>query len=102
MTNRRLINMLASGSQETVELSFHNLRMKEDFAGFVSKKIEPDSVSILRLLDSSQFLDKYGFTPDNVYSMFIPNTYQLYWNNTPEKFFNRMYANYEKFWTTER
>src|SRR3569832_313696 len=44
MTNRRLINMLASGSQEPVELSFHNLRMKEDFAGFVSKKIEPDSV----------------------------------------------------------
>jgi UPF0755 protein len=102
MTNRRLINMLASGAQEPVELAFHNLRLKEEFAGFVSKKIEPDSVSILRLLDSSQYLQQYGFTPDNVYTMFIPNTYQLYWNNTPEKFFKRMYANYEKFWTPER
>ena len=102
MTNRRFINMLAAGNQEAVELSFHNLRLKEDFAGFVSKKIEPDSVSILRLLDSDQFLQKYGFTRDNVYSMFIPNTYQLYWNTTPEKFFLRMKANYDKFWTPER
>ncbi|MFB9844504.1 endolytic transglycosylase MltG [Mucilaginibacter ginsenosidivorans] len=102
MGNRRLINMLASGSQEPIQLSFHNLRLKEDFAGFVSKKIEPDSVSILRLLDSDQFLQQYGFTRDNVYAVFIPNTYQLYWNTTPEKFFKRMYANYEKFWTPER
>jgi len=102
MSNRRLINMLASGTQEPVTLNFHNLRLKEEFAGFVSKKIEPDSTSIIRLLDSADFLKQYGFTPDNVYAMFIPNTYQVYWNNTPEKFFKRMYANYEKFWTPER
>jgi UPF0755 protein len=102
MNNRRLINMLASGAQEAVTLSFHNLRQKTDFAGFVSKKLEADSASILRLLDSSQFVEKYGFTTDNVYSMFIPNTYQVYWNTSPEKFFKRMYANYEKFWTPER
>src|ERR1700743_2606142 len=52
MTNRRLINMLASGTQEPVTISFHNLRLKEQFAGFVSKKIEPDSIAIIRLLDS--------------------------------------------------
>ncbi|MEO6849702.1 MAG: endolytic transglycosylase MltG, partial [Mucilaginibacter sp.] len=102
MSNRRLINMLASGAQEPVTLAFHNLRLKEDFAGFVSKKIEPDSVTILRLLDSSDLVSKYGFTTDNVYAVFIPNTYQLYWNTSPEKFFKRMYANYEKFWTAER
>lgn len=102
MNNRRLINMLASGSQEPVTVSFHNLRLKEQFAGFVSKKIEPDSVSILRLLDSTSFLQAYGFTPDNVYTMFLPNSYQMYWNTSPEKFFKRMYANYDKFWTPER
>ncbi len=53
MSNRKLINMLASGTQEPVKLEFHGLRMKEQFAGFVSKKIEPDSVSIIRLLDSA-------------------------------------------------
>ena len=102
MSNRRLINMLASGTQEPVTLNFHNLRLKEEFAGFVSKKIEPDSTSIIHLLDSTEFLKQYGFTPDNVYAMFIPNTYQVYWNSTPEKFFKRMYANYEKFWKPER
>lgn len=102
MSNRRLINMLASGTQEPVTLAFHNLRLKEDFAGFVSKKIEPDSMAIIRLLDSAQFVQRYGFTTDNVYTMFLPNTYQLYWNTSPEKFFKRMYANYEKFWTPDR
>jgi UPF0755 protein len=102
MSNRRFINMLASGAQEPITLAFHNLRLKEEFAGFVSKKIEPDSVAIISLLDSSKFVEQYGFTTDNVYAMFIPNTYQLYWNTSPEKFFKRMYANYEKFWTPER
>jgi UPF0755 protein len=102
MSNRKLINMLASGTQEPVTLSFHNLRLKEKFAGFVSKKIEPDSTAIIHLLDSASFLQQYGFTTDNVYTVFLPNSYQLYWNTTPEKFFKRMYANYEKFWTPDR
>ncbi len=102
MGNRKLINMLASGTQEPVTLSFHNLRLKTDFASFSAKKIEPDSVAIIHLLDSAKFVQQYGFTTDNVYTMFIPNTYQMYWNTTPEKFFKRMYANYEKFWTPER
>jgi len=102
MTNRRLINMLASGAQEAVALSFHNLRQKTDFAGFVSKKLEPDSASIIHLLDSAQFVSQYGFTPNNVYAVFIPNTYDIYWNTSPEKFFKRMYANYQSFWTADR
>ena len=102
MSNRRLINMLASGTQEPVTLSFHNLRLKEQFAGFVSKKLEPDSLQILNLLDSTAFVQQYGFTPDNVYTMFLPNTYQIYWNTSPEKFFKKMHAAYEKFWTGDR
>jgi UPF0755 protein len=102
MSNRSLINMLKSGTQEPITLVFQNLRMKEQFAGFVAKKLEPDSLSILRLLDSAQFAEQYGFTKDNIYTVFIPNSYQFYWNTTPEKFFKRMYANYEKFWTPER
>ena len=102
MSNRNFINMLKAGNQEAVTLSFHNLRLKEQFAGFVSKKLEPDSISFLRLLDSAKFAEEHGFTTDNIYTVFIPNSYQFYWNTTPEKFFKRMYANYEKFWTPER
>ncbi|WPU90943.1 endolytic transglycosylase MltG [Mucilaginibacter sabulilitoris] len=102
MGNRKFINMLASGTQEPVTLEFHGLRQKEQFAGFISKKIEPDSTSLINLLDSASFVAKYGFTTDNVYTMFMPNSYQLYWNTSPDKFFEKMYKNYEKFWTPER
>lgn len=102
MSNRALINMLASGTQEPVTLSFHTMRKKEQFAVFVSKKIEPDSTAILNLLDSAAFVKQYGFTTDDVYTMFLPNTYQLYWNTSPEKFFKKMYAAYQAFWTPER
>lgn len=102
MSNRKLINMLASGEQEPVTLSFNNLRLEKQFAGYVSKKIEPDSASIMRLLDSTSFLQQYNLTKDDAYVVFLPNTYQLYWNTTPEKFFKKMYASYERFWTSER
>jgi UPF0755 protein len=102
MSNRKFINMLASGNQEAVTVAFHNLRLKTQFAGFISKKIEPDSLSIINLLDSASYIQKFGFTTDDVYTMFLPNSYQMYWNTSPEKFFNRMYANYQKFWTPER
>jgi UPF0755 protein len=102
MSNRTLINMLKSGNQEPVTLAFHNIRLKAQFAGFVSKKLEPDSVSMIRLLDSAQFAAQYGFTTDNIYTVFIPNSYQVYWNTTPEKFFKRMYDNYQAFWTAAR
>jgi UPF0755 protein len=102
MSNRSLLNMLKSGNQEPVKLAIHNIRLKEQFAGFLAKKLEPDSVAMLRLLDSTAFVEKYGFTTENVYTMFLPNSYEFYWNTTPEKFFERMYANYQKFWTPER
>lgn len=102
MNNRKLINMLAAGLQEPVILSFHNLRLKEQFAGFIAKKIEPDSTAIIHLLDSADFVKQYGFTTDNVYTMFLPNSYQVYWNVSPEKFFKRIHDSYEKFWNEDR
>jgi len=102
MSNRTLIRMLELNEQEAVTLSFHNLRLKEQFAGFVGKRLEPDSAAIIHLLDSAEYIKQYGFTTDDVYTMFLPNTYQLYWNTSPDKFFQRMYANYQKFWTPER
>jgi len=102
MSNRKLINMLASGAQEPVTFVFHNFRLKEQFAAFASKQLEPDSISILRLLDSADFVKQYGFTTDNVFVAFMPDSYDIYWNTTPEKLFKKMYGRYEAFWTKER
>ena len=102
MSNRSLINMLKAGNQEPVKISFQNVRLKHTLAGMISKKIESDSASISQLLDSTAFIEKYGFNKDNVYTMFIPNSYEIYWNSNPEKFFLRMHAEYLKFWNAER
>jgi len=102
MSNRKLINMLASGAQEPVELSFHVLRTKEQFAAFISTKLEIDSLTLLHYIDSANFVQQYGFNTDDAFVMIMPDTYQIYWNTSPEKFFKRMYAHYENFWTPER
>ncbi len=102
MSNRKLINMLASGNQEPVQLKFKGLRLKTQFAAAISKQLEPDSIAIISLLDSARFVEKYGFNTENVYTMFLPNTYQMYWNTSAQKFFERMNKEYDKFWTPER
>jgi len=94
--------MLKSGNQEPVKLRFQNLRMKENLAGFVSKKLELDSTKLVSLLDSDQLIHKYGFNKDNIYAMFIPNSYEVYWNTDADQFFERMNDEYQKFWTDER
>lgn len=102
MGNRALINMLKAGNQEPVKISFQNVRLKYTLAGMVSKKLETDSASIAALLDSAAFVQKYGFTTENVFTMFIPNSYEVYWNSSAEKFIERMYDEYVKFWNAER
>lgn len=100
--NRAFINMLKSGNQEAVKISFQNVRLKHTLAGMVSKKLECDSASISKLLDSAEYVQKFGFNTDNVYTMFIPNSYEIYWNVSATDFFTRMHDEYSKFWNDER
>ncbi|MEQ7801689.1 endolytic transglycosylase MltG [Pedobacter sp. ASV1-7] len=102
MNNRSLINMLKSGNQDPVKLKFQNLRKKENFAAYLSNNLEPDSISFINVLDSAALIEKYGFNKDNSYVMFIPNTYEMYWNVTALDFFDRMHKEYEKFWNDDR
>ena len=102
MNNRSLLNMIKSGNQEPVKLKFHNLRKKENFAAYLGANLEADSMAFIQVLDSAALVEKFGFTTDNSYTMFIPNTYEMYWNITPLEFFERMQKEYNKFWTSER
>jgi len=102
MNNRTLINMLGGGFQEPVKLRFQNIRLKDQFAGFIATQIEPDSATLVALINSDTLAAKYGFNTDNFFAMFIPNTYELYWNISANDFFARMHTEYDKFWTDER
>lgn len=85
-----------------VKLAFNNQERLENFVGRVSSQIEADSISLLKVFTDSIFLKENGLTPDNVISICIPNTYELYWNTSSEKFRDKMIKEYRKFWNTQR
>lgn len=102
MSNRRLIGNLRGGYQEAVKFRFENLRLKENFAALLGKNFEADSTTFIEILDNEELAESYGFTVDNFFTMFIPNTYEIYWNTPPNKIVARFHEEYNKFWTTER
>ena len=102
MGNRRLVGDLRGGFQEPVNLKFSNIRLKENFAAFLGKQFEADSAQFIAVLDDAAIAEKYGFAKDNFYTMFIPNTYEMYWNTSPEKIVERFNEEYKKFWNADR
>ncbi len=102
MSNRELLTMLRAGRQTPTRIIFHNVRFKTDLALDVSSQIEADYNSILNLLDSDVYLGQYGFNSHTVTAMFIPNTYEFYWNTSADLFLERMHTEYKKFWNDNR
>jgi len=98
MSNRELLTMLRAGKQIPVRVIFHNIRFKTELVSDISKQIEADSSKLLHLLNDDIFLSKYGFNSRTAMAMFIPNTYELYWNTQSETFLERMYKEYKHFW----
>lgn len=92
----------AMRSNVPVKLAFNNQERLENFAGRVSSQIEPDSLTLMKTLKDSIFLNENGFNEENVFVMFIPNTYEVYWNITAEKFRDKMIKEYRSFWNKER
>ncbi|MFH1322123.1 MAG: endolytic transglycosylase MltG [Bacteroidota bacterium] len=102
MSNDELIDLLRSGKQKPVRLVLNALRTKEQLASRISKKIEADSASLVRLLNNADFLAGYNLAKENAMLFFIPNTYEFYWNTSAEQFFERMEEEYDRFWTEDR
>lgn len=102
MNNNELINLLRSAQQEPLKLTFNSIRTKEQLAGVISTQIEADSVSLLKLLNDDSFMKKFHLSAENSLCLFIPNTYEFYWNTSAEKFINKMGKEYAVFWTTQR
>lgn len=85
-----------------VKLAFNNQERLENFAGRISSQIEADSLSLLTAFKDKKFLEENGFTEENVFCLFIPNSYEFFWNTSVIKFRDRMAKEYRKFWTDSR
>lgn len=101
MTNNDIINVLRSRNIP-IDLKFNNMERLEDLAGNISKQIEADSISLLNSMRDPDFLKEAGFTEETALSMYIPNTYEFYWNSSADTFRKKMRAEYNRFWNEAR
>lgn len=86
----------------TVQVSFENCRTINHLAGKLQNQLDLDSAAFIHYLQNGHHLDRLGFTFDEIPALFIPNTYQMYWDQTPQSFVNRMATEFKAFWSPER
>jgi UPF0755 protein len=97
-----LINLLRSGKQSPVRLTFNNVRTLNQLAGKIGKQIEADSSKIISFFSDDNNYIPDGFREENIIAMFIPETYEFYWNTDARGLYTRMLKEYRKFWNEER
>ena len=102
MTMPDVIRLLRSGVQAPVNLTFNNIRTKENLAGRFSDQLMADSLSIINVLNDTAVAASYGFNNQTFGAMFIPNTYEVYWDTSVENLISRMKREYDAFWNEQR
>ncbi|MGD0756565.1 MAG: endolytic transglycosylase MltG, partial [Bacteroidales bacterium] len=97
-----LINLLRSGRQSTVDITFGNFRTLNQIAGKIGRQLEADSSQIIGFLSNDSNFEADGFKKENIISLFIPNTYEFYWNTDAKRLYKRMLKEYRLFWNDQR
>jgi len=100
MNSNEIVNALRQNL--TVKLAFNNKERLENFAGRIGEQLEADSLSVMNACLDSQFLAENGMTKNNVLALFIPNSYEFFWNTSAVAFRDKMAKEYHKFWTPAR
>ena len=102
-TSVYVARMLTNGWQTAGKLTLSGtIRTKARLAQKIASQMMVDSASIVQALDSAEFLEPYGFTPENVFAMILPDTYYMYWTASVNDIFDRLKKEYDAFWNEER
>lgn len=101
MNNNDIINSLRVNNIP-VKVSFNNQETLERLAGRISAQIEADSLQLLEVMKDSKFLKENDFSSKTVLGMYIPNSYEFFWNTSAEQFRDRMLTEYRRFWNETR
>lgn len=101
MNNNEIINSIRSKNLP-VKIAFNNQHSLEDLAGRISNQIEVDSVSLLNAMTDEDFLERNGFTKATALGMYLPDTYEFFWNTSAEGFRDKMLVAYNRFWNESR
>ncbi|GAL65712.1 endolytic transglycosylase MltG [Jejuia pallidilutea] len=101
MSNNDIINSIRSNNIP-VKVSFNNQNSLEKLAGRVANQIEADSLELLQAMTNTSFLNDNNFKEETALGMYIPNSYEFYWNTSAEDFRARMLKEYKRFWNDTR
>ncbi|APZ47833.1 aminodeoxychorismate lyase [Polaribacter reichenbachii] len=102
MSNNDLVNMLRSGNQTALKISFNNQDTLEKFAGRIAEQLELDSIAIINSFTEKEFLTKNKLNKKSVLQICIPNSYEFYWTVSADKFRNKLLREYNRFWNASR
>jgi UPF0755 protein len=95
--NLELVTKLRSGDQDPIKLTINNVRILPELAGAVSSYFEADSMAFLDYLNDPTTLEKFGKTKETLMTCFLPDTYEMFWTDQPDKVFSRLYDYRQKF-----
>lgn len=102
-TSIYVARMLVFGWQTPQNMTLSGtLRKKDRIAQRISSQMMVDSASVADALNDEVFLAGYGFTPENVFAMILPDTYEMYWTVSVKEIFDRFKKEYDAFWTEDR
>lgn len=102
MGNRELVTKLRAGIQTPTRVTFTGFRTPQQLAQRISSQIEADSAEIVAAFSNKELVEQYGFTTQTFIAMFIPNTYEFFWNTDAKGFFTRMKREHDAFWNETR
>lgn len=99
---RYLYRRLSMGYQTPVKLTIGSVRTLDRMARNVGRQLMIDSIEVAELLNDTAFISKLGYTQATLPALFIPNTYEVYWNMSAEDFMNRMKKEHKAYWNEKR
>ena len=102
MNGYQLVNQLADGEQAPVRVTLNNEKSLSQIAGKIARHIDADSTEILQAFNAVAQSDSIAYNHEKLMCLFLPNTYEYFWNIDPKKIIPKMEREYKKFWTDER
>ena len=99
--NNEIVNSIRSGNVP-IKISFNNQERLENLAGRIAQQLEADSTSLIKSFEDPEFLKQHNFNKETALGMYLPNTYEFYWNTNANEYRDKMLAEYNRFWTEDR
>ena len=101
MGNQKIINALRSGNTP-IQVVFNNQQTTEHLAGRVAEQLELDSLSLIKEIESPYFMESVNLNQEELLSLFLPNSYEMYWNISAAEFCQRLQRENDLFWNDSR